>query len=178
MTENIGISERLERWGNTAGYTLTPGQCTNDGRPFFWAGSGEIRLFIGKNHDGWLVITDSDRMGPEHFVLAAQSMDTIEKYLFGRFCLHIRSARGLPRVGVPIPDGGSMSTFSIETRSFEGTQRFALIASDGSTVAISSADKVTATAELKKLALYLTATVEQIEASAVDPDGRPLFEPR
>lgn len=92
-------------------------------------------------------------------------MDTIEKYLYGRFCWHIRSARGLPRVGPP---------YSIETRDFGVSQRFALIA----TLAISSADKVTATAELRKLALYLTATIDQIEASAVDLDGKPLIEPR
>ncbi|MBI2695941.1 TNT antitoxin family protein [Mycobacterium nebraskense] len=179
MTDSsIGISTRLEQWAELAGYTLTPGKCTDDGRALFWAALGEIRLFIGKSQDGWFVVTDSDRMGPEHFILAAPSMDTIEKYLFGRFCLHIRSARGLPRVGVPASHNGLLSPYSIETRDFQGTQRFALIASDGSTVAVSSADRVTATAELRKLALYLTATIDQIEASADDPDGKPLFEPR
>ena len=178
MTDSIEIPGRLEQWAELAGYTLTPGKSTDDGRAIFWASLGEIRLFIGKNQDRWFVVTDSDRMGPEHFILAAQSMGTIEKYLFGRFCLHIRSIRGLPRVGVPISNNGLVSAYSIETREFEGTQRFALVASDGSTVAISSADRVTATAELKRLALYLTATIDQIEASAVDPDGKPLFEPR
>ncbi|WP_082975786.1 TNT antitoxin family protein [Mycobacterium sp. E2238] len=176
MTDCIEISTRLEQWAGRVGYTLTPGNRTDDGRAVLWAAVGEIRLFIGKNDDGWFVVTDSDRMGAEHFILAAPSMAIIEKYLFGRFCLRIRNAKGLPRVSVPTRDNGLPSSYSIELRDFEGVQRFALIASDGSTVAISSADRVTANAELRRLALYVPATVEQIEASAVDPDGKPLFE--
>lgn len=178
MTDSIEISTRLEQWAKVAGYTLTPGHRTDDGRVVLWAAAGEIRLFIGNSSDGWFVVTDSDRMGAEHFILAAPAMATIEKYLFGRFCLHIRNARGLPRVGVPMSEDGWRSKYSIDTRDFQGTQHFALIAADHSTVAVSSADKVTAAAELRKLALFLTATIDQIEASAVDPDGKPLFERR
>ncbi|MBV8455139.1 MAG: TNT antitoxin family protein [Acetobacteraceae bacterium] len=176
MTEAIEISPRLEEWAKQAGYALTPGSRTVDGRALFWASLGEIRLVIGKNQDGWFVVTDSDRMGSEHFILAAPSMGTIEKYFYGRFCLSIRSNCGLPRVRVPISAEETSNQFSIDTRSFEGTERFALIAADGSTVAISSADSVTAKAELGKLRVFLRATIDQIEASAVDPDGRPLFE--
>lgn len=178
MTDSIEIAPRLEQWAELAGYALTPSSRTSDGRAVFWASMGEVRLLIGTKPDGWYVVTDSDRMGSESFILAAPSMATIEKYLFGRFCLSIRSARGLPRVGLPISANEKPSDFSIETRCYEGVERFALIASDGSTVAISSADRVTGTAELKKLALYLTATIDQIKASATDPEGEPLFEPR
>lgn len=150
MTDSIEVSIRLEQWGEMAGYPLTSGKRTDDGRPIFWASSGEIRLFTGKNQAGWFVVTDSDRMEPEQFFLAAPSMATIEKYLFGRFCLHIRSARGLPRVGVPISDNGLQSAYTIGTRDFECIQRFALIASDGSTVAISSADRVKANGGTQK----------------------------
>src|SRR6185312_4211667 len=101
MTNGIQISPRLEQWAKLADYALTPGSQTTDGRPVFWSALGEIRLFIGKNQDGWLVVTDSDRMESESFVLAASSMDAIEKYLFGRFCMYIRNSRGLPRVRVP-----------------------------------------------------------------------------
>lgn len=117
-------------------------------------------------------------MEPEKFVLAASFIETIEKYLFGRFGMYIRSARGLPRVGMPIAANEASPKFSIETRDCEGVERFALIARDGSTVAIGSADKVTATAELRKLALYSASTIDQIEASALDPEGKPLFERR
>lgn len=109
-------------------------------------------------------------MESEGFVLAASSMDTIEKYLFGRFGMYIRSARGLPRVGISTSANQQPANFSVDTRNFEGIERFALIASDGSTLAISSADKVTGVSELKRLAVYLAATTDQIEASALDPD--------
>lgn len=178
MTSVIEVTQRLEQWAKLADYAVTSGSRTPDGRPLFWSTLGETRLFIGRNQDGWLVITDSDRMESESFILAAPSIDTIEKYLFGRFGMYIRSARGLPRVGVPISANEAGSYFSIETREYEGAERFALIAPDGSTAAIGSADKITATTEFKKLALYLTATIDQIEASAVDPDGKPLFERR
>lgn len=178
MTDRIEMSPRLEQWAKRANYTLTPGSHTDDGRSVFWASLGESRLLIGRNQDGWFLITDSDRMGPEHFILAAPSMTTIEKYLFGRFCLSIRNSHGLPRVHAPRPTEEISAGFSIDRRSYEGVERFALIAADDSTVAISSADKVTARAELTKLALYLTATIDQIKASAADPDGKPLFERR
>lgn len=178
MTDKVEVSERLEQWAKLADYRLTPGSSTTDGRPVFWSASGEIRLFIGRKQDGWFVINDSDRMESEGFVLAASSMDTIEKYLFGRFGMYIRSTRGLPRVGVPVAANEAGSKFSIETRDYEGVERSALIAPDGSTIAIGSADKITATAEFKKLALSLTATIDEIEASVIDPDGKPLFERR
>jgi immunity protein 61 of polymorphic toxin system len=178
MTDLIEISPQLEQWAKRANYELTPGSRMADGRAVFWASLGEIRLLIGRNQDGWFVITDSDRMGPEHFVLAAPSMTTIEKYFFGRFCLSIRSNSRFPRVHIAMSAGEMADNFSIETRSFEGVERFALISTDGSIAAIGSADGVTAKAQLTKLAVFLTATIDQIEASAVDPDGKPLFERR
>ncbi|RAU93655.1 hypothetical protein DQP58_16015 [Mycobacterium colombiense] len=178
MTGGIEVSQRLEQWAKLAGYTLTTGPSTNDGRPLFWSALGETRLFIGRGQDGWFVITDSDRMESEMFVLAAPSIETIEKYLFGKFGMYIRNIRGLPRVGVPAAANEVSPEFNMETRDYEGVERFALISRDGSTVAIGSADKVTATAELRKLALYSASTIDQIEASALDPDGKPLFERR
>lgn len=177
MTSAIEVSERLVQWAKLADYTLTPASITTDGRPVFWSALGKIRLFVGKKN-GWFVITDSDRLESENFVLAASSMETIEKYLFGRFCMYIRSGRNLPRVGVPLTDNEMSSKFNIQTRDFDGIERYALTDSDGSTLAISSSDSITGTAELKKLALYLTATLGQIEASATDPEGKPLFERR
>jgi hypothetical protein len=176
MTDGLEISPRLERWAQLAGYSLTQGSRTADGRAVLWASLGEIRLLIGRNQEGWFVISDSDRMEAENFVLAAPSMTTIEKYLFGRFTLTIRSNESLPRVRVPIPvENGSMP-FRIATKTFEGIERFALIGLDDSTIAVSSADRVTAAAELNKLSRYLTATIDEIEASATNPGGEPLFE--
>ena len=85
MTRVIEVSQRLEQWAKLADYAVTSGARRPDGRPVFWSALGETRLFVGRNQDGWLVITDSDRMESESFILAAPSIDTIEKYLFGRF---------------------------------------------------------------------------------------------
>lgn len=178
MTEPVEISPQLEEWAGRADYALTPGVRTDDGRAVFWASLGEIRLFIGRTDEGWFVITDSDRMGPEHFILAAPSMVTIEKYLLGRFYPAIRSKLNLPRIRVPVAPDELPAGYSIDTRQFEGVGRLALIASDGSTVAVSSTDRVTGTAELVRLSLFSTASNEDIAASALDLDGKPLFRRR
>lgn len=73
MTKAIDVSPRLEQWAKIAGYSLTPGSTTADGRPIFWSALGEVRLFIGKRQDGWLVVTDSDRMEAESFLLVAST---------------------------------------------------------------------------------------------------------
>jgi hypothetical protein len=65
--------------------------------------------------------------------------------------------------------------FSIETRQFDGVERLALVAPDGSVVGISSGGKLLASALLIELSIYLTATIEDIMASFLDPEGKPLF---
>ncbi|ORX05217.1 hypothetical protein AWC29_11880 [Mycobacterium triplex] len=117
-------------------------------------------------------------MGPEQFILAAPLMATIERYFFGRFGLSIRSQRDLPRVKVPIAAEELLPGFRIETREFDHGDHRALIAADGALVAVGSTDQITGTADLVKLSLYLTATIEEIQASALDIDGKPLFELR
>ncbi|WP_084293473.1 TNT antitoxin family protein [Mycobacterium gastri] len=176
MNAHIEIPARLAEWGNIAGYTLTPGSRSEDGRAIFWASLGEIRLFIGWNDRGWFVVTDSDRMGPEHFILAAPSMDTIEKYFFGRFCPTIRRKRELPRLKIPVLKEQLPSNFRIDIRDFEGVERLTLVANDGSVVAVSSSDPVTGTAELAKLSFFLAAPIDEIVASCFDPYGKPLFQ--
>ncbi|ORB35149.1 Imm61 family immunity protein [Mycobacterium persicum] len=178
MNTHIEISARLEEWGNIAGYTLTPGSRSGDGRAIFWASLGEIRLFIGANDHGWFIVTDSDRMGAEHFVLATRSMDTIEKYLFGRFCPGIRRKHELPRLKMPVLREQLPPNLYIDIRDFEGVERLTLISSDGSAVAVSSSDSVTGTAELVKLSFFLNASIDEIVASCFDRNGRPLFRDR
>jgi hypothetical protein len=65
--------------------------------------------------------------------------------------------------------------FSIETRLFDGVERLALVGPDGSVVGISSGGKLLASALLIELSIYLTATIEDIMASFLDPEGKPLF---
>jgi immunity protein 61 of polymorphic toxin system len=178
MSGFIEISHRLEEWAAVAGYTLTPGVRTDDGRALFWSTGGEVRHFIGVNDGGWFVVTDSDRLGPEYLDLAAPSMATIERYFFGKFGRFIRSKKGLPRVHMPIAREEISDGFTIGALMLEGVQRLALIASDGSAVAVSSGDELSGTADLVKLSLYVSATVDDIVTSSLTPDGKPLFNPR
>jgi hypothetical protein len=175
MIGQVEIPPQLEQWGKLAGYILTPASRAHDGRALFWSAGGEVQLYIGTNRHGWLIITDSFRMGPEKFKFAALSRITIERYFFGRFGEYIRSMRNLPRVHIPGAKEELSAGFTIETTLFEGVERFALIDSDRSLVAIISGGALMATVELVSLSLYLSATIDDITASFLDPDGGPLF---
>jgi hypothetical protein len=175
MTDGIEISSSLQEWATLAGYTLTPASTAHDGRALFWSAGGEVRLFIESRDDGWFIVTRSDRLGEEHFEFAAKSSTTLDKYLFGSFGQSIRSNRGLPVIPMPRSLDEVSAGFSVETRQFDGIERLALIAPDGSVAGISSGGKLIATASLIELSLYLTATIEEIMASSLDPDGKPLF---
>jgi Immunity protein 61 len=175
VTDVIEISARLEEWAALAGYSLTRGSRRDDGRALFWSDGGEIRHFIGANGRDWFVVTDSDRLGPEYLNLAARSMTTIEHYFFGQFGRFIRSQKRLARVHMPIANEEISPGFTIRTQPFDGAERLALIAPDGSEVAVSGGDKFSGTADLVKLSLFLTATADDIMTSYLDPNGKPLF---
>jgi hypothetical protein len=174
----VEISLQLEEWAALAGYSLTPGSDTKDGRALFWSAGGEVRHFIGIDDRGWFSVTDSDRLGPEYSVFAASSMATIEKYFFGKFGGYIRSRKKLPRVHVPFSLDEISAGFFIEARKYDGSERFVLVGSDGSEAAESCGDKFSGTAELVELSVYLPATADQIIASYLSPDGKPLFTSR
>lgn len=175
MTGGIEVSRQLQEWAALAGYALTPAAVAQDGRALFWSAGGEVRLYLGSRDDGWFVVTRSDRMGDEYFKFAAPSMSVIEKYFYGNFGQAIRSSRDLPIIPMPKSEDEVSQGFSIETRQFDDVERFALVAPDGSVVGISSGGKLLASALLVELSLYLTATIEDIMASFLDPDGKPLF---
>lgn len=175
MTVRIEVPARLEDWAARAGYTLT---LQSDGRAEFWSRGGEVRYLIGARDDGWFVITSSDRLGPEYLTLAAPSKQTIERYFFGMFGGYIRSEQGLPRVRVPRTREEISAGLALDTRMFDGTERLALIGDSGDVVAVSSGDEISGTSDLAELSLYLTASIDDIAASSLDPEGKPLFRPR
>jgi hypothetical protein len=175
MAEPIPISPRLEEWAVLAGYSLTPGSVTDDGRALFWSDGGEVRHFVGANDSGWFVVTDSDRLGPEYYRFAAHSLNTIEKHFFGKFGEYIRSIRNFPSIHIPNTKEEVSQGFSIEYRKFEQVDRLALIDSAGTILAFSSADLIIGTMELVALSVYLPATVDDITVAFLSPDGSPLF---
>ncbi|KMV22786.1 Imm61 family immunity protein [Mycobacterium heckeshornense] len=173
MTKRIEVSTRLADWARSGGWRLSEAE---DGRPMFWKEGGQLRYLIGANDDGWLVITHSDRSGPEHLVLAAPSMETIERYLFGDIGSSVREHRGLPDVREPLSRDEIAPGFTLGTRAFEGVEdRMALIDSGGALVAVSSRDPWTGTDRLVRLSVYITANTDDIVASFLDPEGKPLF---
>lgn len=172
MMVRIDISSRLQEWSARAGYTLT---LQGDGRAEFWSRGGEVRYFIGARDDGWFVVTSSDRLGPEYLTLATTSVEAMERYFFGMFGEYIRSGQRLSRVRMPRTREEISPGYVIDTRVFDRVERLALIDVDGSAVAITSSGKVSGTRELVELSLYLTATVDDIVASSLDPEGKPLF---
>jgi hypothetical protein len=175
MNQIIEVSPRLEEWATLAGYTLTPASRTDDGRALFWSAGGETRLYIGTNDEDWFTIHDSHRMGAENFKFAARSMETIEKYLFGTFGEYIRSMRSLPDVHIPATEEEISPGFTIGMKLFERAERFALMESSGSVVAVTSGGRLIATMRLAALSLYITAPIDDIITSCLDPDGKPLF---
>jgi hypothetical protein len=175
MTSSIEISHRLAEWAALAGYALTPGSSTPDGRAMLWSAGGEVRHFIGSGRDGWFTITDSDRLGPEYFKLAAASMSIVEKYFFGTFGRLIRRKSNLPRINVPITVEEMSAEFAIKLGMFENAERLTLVDSVGSHLAFGSADPLYGTMQLVGLSRYLTATIDDITSAFLDPSGSPLF---
>lgn len=173
----LEISQRLEKWATLAGYTLTPGAHTDDGRPILWSKGGEVRYFIGVSRTGWFVVTSSDRLGPENLELAAPTWETIEKYFFGMFGRLIRLGLRLPRIPMPKNRDELRPGFELGIQSFDHCDRFTLIGPDKTTVAIGSGDDVSDATTLVLLSLYLTASEDDIIASSTDPDGQPLYVP-
>jgi hypothetical protein len=175
MKNSIEITARLTEWAELAGYGFTSGSVTDDGRAMFWSPGGEVRHFVGADSPGWFIVTDSDRLGPEYLMFLAPSMATIEAYFFGKFGGYIRSRKKLPRVHVPFTMDEIHAGFTIESRDFDGVNRFTLIGSDGSKIAASRGDKFSATADLVELSHYQTVSTDDIVASYLDPLGKPLF---
>jgi immunity protein 61 of polymorphic toxin system len=171
----VEVSPQLEDWAALAGYSLTPGSSTQDGRALFWSAGGEVRHFIGTDNRGWFSVSDSDRLGLEYLVFAAPSIATVEKYFFGKFGGYIRSRKELPRVHVPFLLDEISTGFAVQAREFDGIEHFTLVDTDGSEVAESLGDKFSGTAELVELSGYLRATSDQIMESYLSPDGKPLF---
>jgi hypothetical protein len=173
MTQRIEVSTRLEEWARRGGWRLSEAE---DGRPMFWKEGGQLQHLIGRNGDGWFVITHLDRSGPEHLVLAAPSIETIERYFFGDLGSSVREHLELPDVREPLSRDEIAPGFTLGTRTFEGVaDRMALIDSGGAVVAVSSRDVWTGTDRLVRLSMYVTATIDDIVASFLDPVGKPLF---
>ncbi len=182
MTQTFDLSQDLVEWAQQAGYQVTQGSTParidtagGDDRSVVWANNGEIRYFIGQQAGGWYIVTSSDRMAPEELVFAAESMDMVELYFYGKCGLSIRSSLSLPILRYPRSADEVAAGYGIGTATLEGRESLALIDAVGSPVAITASGKIVGTAELVCLSYYLASSVEALKASYLDPSGRPLF---
>src|SRR5262249_20285319 len=148
-------------WIRIGGMELSQGSRANDGRTVLWNRGGERRYFIGAG-DGHYVITSSDRMGTEHFHLAALAMGLVEKYLYGYFGGSVRKARGLRRVQKPFMRNELKQGYRIGRVVFAGQERDTLIDPAGSTVAIAADDR------LVELSHYIEVSTGTIKESFLD----------
>ncbi|ORW07487.1 Imm61 family immunity protein [Mycobacterium kyorinense] len=173
MTERIEVSARLAEWARSGGWGVSKAE---DGRAMFWKEGGQLQYLLGRNGDGWFVITHLERSGPEFLVVAAPSMETVERYFFGDFGSSVRWHRRLPDVREPFSREELAPGFSLATRTFDGVEnRMALIDSGGAVVAVSGKDVLRGTGRLVRLSVYVSATVDDIVGSFLDPEGKPLF---
>lgn len=167
MTSGVDLAPDLQAWLRLAGLEVTQGSQTGDGRTVIWNKGGESRYFVNVI-DGWYVITSSDRMGPETYSFAAESMPVLEKYLYGHFGGSARSDE-LPSIRAPFERDELRSGYSIGKQAFAGRERPTLIDRTGKVVAITAVDR------LVELSHYLDVSVDVIKSSFLAPDGKPLF---
>jgi hypothetical protein len=164
----VDLTADLRTWARLAGFDTIQGSQTQDGRTVIWNNVGEVRYFIDVI-DGWYVITTSDRMGPEAYEFAAESMPIVEKYLYGVFGGSVRDCENLPHIRAPFNRDELPSGYTIGKQMFAGRERHTLVDPAGKVVAITAVDR------LVELSHYLDATVEVIKNSYLAPDGKPLF---
>ncbi|WP_407688871.1 TNT antitoxin family protein [Mycobacterium sp. HUMS_1102779] len=167
MTSSVDLTPDVQHWLRLAGLDMIQGSQTNDGRTIIWNSGGEVRNFIDFS-DGWYIITESDRMGPEAFSFAGASMQIIEKYLYGAFGGVVRGD-DLPSVRVPFDREELYPGYSIGKVLFEGRERRTLVDHAGKVVAIAAIDR------LVELSHYLNVSIEIIKGSYLAADGKPLF---
>jgi Immunity protein 61 len=167
VTSGVDLSTDLQAWLRLAGLEMIQGSRTDDGRTIIWNKGGESRYFIDMI-DGWCVITSSDRMGPEAYSFAAESMPVIEKYLYGQFGGVVRG-EDLPSIRAPFKRDELRPEYSIGKQLFAGRERHVLIDQSEKVLAIAGVE------DLVELSYYLDASVDVIKSSYLAPDGKPLF---
>lgn len=149
---------------------------TDDGLVEFSAGLGETRFIIGLDPDGTVVVNESDRLEAEYPIFVAPAVDTVERFLLMTFGATTRFRRSLRRIRFPADGDGVAPGFTLATRPFRGEKKFALVTTDGQTVAWSRNDRIIATVVLVELSYHMRASIAEIAASYIDPAGLPLFE--
>jgi hypothetical protein len=165
---NFVPSLRFLEWSNRAHYSFTAG--TSDNSPVLWSEGGEERYFISETEGGYQV-TNSSRSSHESFLFDCAAPYVVERYFWGFLGGVIRSRMQRSRLPVPTTKSAVAPGYRIE-----GTvdERLALIDAEGVCL-MTTLDDVSDVALLVKTSYWLTWSITDIEASYLDPYGRPLF---
>ncbi|MCV7215686.1 hypothetical protein H7J51_10360 [Mycobacterium crocinum] len=174
MRLEIGLTAAFERWAHRAGFQITEASST-DGRAIVWDGGGEIRYFLGVDADGWIVATCSERMGREQFELASTLPSLIERKFIADFARPIRPLSGLPALAHPRTAEDVAAGYSIGRQHFWGKDRCTLVDPEGRVVAVVGGGELVDTMKVVYLSVLASNTVEAIEQSFLDPEGKPVF---
>ncbi len=173
MRPEIGLTAAFERWADRARFQITEPSST-DGRAIVWDGGGEIRYFLGKDVDGWIVVTKSVRMADEHFELASVHPALVERWFVAAFGRNLRLLHRSPRLSLPMAEKLAAG-YSIGKQELWGRNRCTLVDPQGQMIAAVGGDELVGTMKVAYLSVLASNTVEAIEQSFSDPEGKPVF---
>ncbi|WP_083453055.1 Imm61 family immunity protein [Mycolicibacterium goodii] len=176
MTDNFTLSDPLIECATRAGYDVTQGTGTSDGRAILSTNLGELRYFVENTADGWTTVSDSDRLGPENFIFAGRSTDVTERYLFTKLGGSARDNLGVPKLKFPISREKVAAGYSIDNSWFRDEECLVLVTASDADIAVSGAGTLMGTLELVRLSYHMNHSLETILCSYFDPSGSPLFE--
>lgn len=174
MRPEIGLTAAFERWADRARFQITEPSST-DARTIVWDDGGEIRYFVGKDVDGWIVVTKSVRMADEHFELASVHPALVERWFVAAFGRNYRAFHRSQRLSLPVMAEKLAAGYSIGKQELWGQNRCTLIDSQGQMIAVVGGDDVIGTTNVAYLSVLASNTVDAIEQSFLDPEGKPVF---
>lgn len=140
----------------------------------FWSDpGGEIRFYIRTNVDGTLSLTKAERAAEEQFALAGNSVEVIERHLYGVFGWDIRHSKRLPRIKTPRRINEIVRGYRINDEDAEG---FRQLTNEAGTVVATAPDGLIGVTTLVELSHLISASSpDEIMRSYESPDGGPLF---
>ena len=162
-------SDTLIEWAAMAGLSLS----FYDGIWVLADLGGEIRYYLHSTDVHTL--TQAERGDPESFLVSAVNITDIERYLMNSWESTIRYRRSLPYISSdPLPLQACDIAPGYSLREVE-PGKAAIVSSDGTVRVIIRGD-TTSTAFIPVWFSYiLDASLKDLRASFLDPDGLPLF---
>ncbi|WP_194163779.1 Imm61 family immunity protein [Mycolicibacterium sp. P1-5] len=114
----------------------------------------------------------------EQFEVASISASLIERWIVAYLARSIRSLSGLPRLAHPRTAADISVGYSFGMQRFLDKDRYVLVDPQGPLTAVVSGGKLTGTMQVVYLSVLASNTLDVLEQSFMDPEGKPLLEPR